>query len=133
MNIELPPPPFKIAWGPALCVAAGIAFVLGECYVPGKGIDVWKLLGFVMLFLIGTPFGWLALLCLLLSPLGIVIPLYDKFMFWLSLRRAPHSERTVLVPGQVLTFRPPIPADVPPTVKGFGSKPMTHPAEIVEI
>ena len=130
MNIELPPPPFKIAWGPALCVAAGIALVLCESYIPGKGIDVGMLLIIVMGFLFVPTGGWLAFPLVVLL---FVFALYDKFMFWLSLRRAPHSERTVLVPGQVLTFRPPIPADVPPTVKGFGSKPMTHPAEIVEI
>ena len=118
MNIELPPPTFKIAWGPALYVAAGIAIVLCESYIPGKGIDVGKLLIYVMGFLFVPTGGWLAFPLVVLL---FVFALYDKFMFWLSLRRAPHSERTVLVPGQVLTFRPPIPADVPPTVQGFGS------------
>jgi hypothetical protein len=133
MKAHLLEPPFKIAWGPVLCVAAGIACVLGDSYVPGQGIDVWKLLAYVVAFLFGSPFGWLVCLTLLVLPLMIVISLYEELIFWLSLRRAPHSDRTVLVPGQVLTFRPPIPADVPPTVQGFGSKPMTHPTEIVEI
>ena len=130
MKAHLLEPPFKIAWGPVLCVAAGIACGLVESYVPGQGIDVWKLLGLVMLFLFVPTGGWIALPFVVLS---LAFALYEELMFWLCLRRAPHSERTVLVSGQVLTFRPPIPADVPPTVKGFGSKPMTHPAEIVEI
>ena len=133
MKAHLLEPPFKIAWGPVLCVAAGIACVLGDSYVPGQGIDVWKLLAYVVAFLFGSPFGWLVCLTLLLLPLIIIFSLYDKLMFWLSLRRAPHSERTVSFQGQALTSRPPIPADVPPPVQGFWPKPMSHHAEIVEI
>ena len=133
MKAHLLEPPFKIAWGPVLCVAAGIAAVLGDCYVPGQGIDVWKLLAYVVAFLFGSPFGWLVCLTLLVLPLMIIFSLYDKLMFWLSLRRAPHSERTGSVPGQALTSRPPIPADVPPPVQGFWPKPISHHAEIVEI
>jgi hypothetical protein len=130
MNIELPPPPFKIAWGPVLWGASVIASILGVAYVPGEGINGATVIQYVMAMLFVPTGGWLAFPLVILL---FVFALYDKFMFWLSLRSAPHSERTVLVPGQVLTFRPPIPADVPPTVQGFGSKPMTHPTEIVEI
>ena len=130
MKAHLLEPPFKIAWGPVLCVAAGIACGLVESYVPGQGIDVWKLLGLVMLFLFVPTGGWIALPFVVLS---LAFALYEELMFWLSLRRAPHSERTGSVPGQALTSRPPIPADVPPPMQGFWQKPMCQHAEIVEI
>jgi len=120
MNIELPPPPFKIAWGPVLWGASVIASILGVAYVPGEGINGATVIQYVMAMLFVPTGGWLAFPLVVLL---FVVALYDKFMFWLSLRRAPHSDRTVLVPGQVLTFRPPSLRMSHPPCKDLGQNP----------
>ena len=123
MKVELPPPPTQIAWGPVLWVAAVIASVLAKAYVPGEGINGATVIQYVMAMLfVPTMMG----LAFPLAAVAILCALYDKTMFWLSLRRSIRQGRSAPSPTR-------IPAVVPPPVQGFGPKPMSHPAGILEI
>ena len=123
MKVELPPPPIQIAWGPVLWVAAVIASVLAAAYVPGEGINGGTLFLHVMC-LLGVPtMMWLAFP---LAALAILCALYDKTVFWLSLRRSIRQGRSAPSPTRT-------PAVVPPPVQVFCPKPMSHRAGILEI
>jgi len=117
MITELPPPPSKIAWGPVLWVVAIVASVLGQAYVPEKGIDEGCLLITVLGLLVVPTMGFLAIPML---GVALLAALYDKVMFWLSLRRAARPDHPVSLSGQVSEFQAPSPADVLPPLQGFG-------------
>jgi len=117
MIIELPPPPSKIAWGPVLWVVSALASMCWASYVPGDGIDGARLAPYAVCCVFVPPAG---LLAYPLLAVALPIALYDKIMFWLSLRRAARPDHPVSFSGQVSDFQAPTPADVLPPLQGFG-------------
>lgn len=130
MIIELPPPPSKIAWGPVFWMVSVIALILWKSYVPGEGINVGTLLIYIMAILFVPTAGYLAFP---LAVLALGLALYDKVMFWFSLRRASRPNHPISFPAKVSTFQAPSPADVPPPVRRFqgeSMRPIHQPIEI---
>lgn len=130
MIIELPPPPSKIAWGPVILVVSALASMLWASYVPGDGIDSARLAPYAVCCVFVLPAG---LLAYPLLAVALPIAIYDKVMFWFSLRRASRPNHPVSFPAKVSMFQAPSPADVPPPVRGFqgeSMRPIHQPIEI---
>jgi hypothetical protein len=130
MIIELPPPPLKIVWGQVLWVVSALASILWASYVPGEGIDGARLAPYAVCCVFVLPPG---LLAYPLLAVALPIALYDKVMFWFSLRRRARPDHSASFSGGVSVVQAPRPADVPPPLRGFQAGPMPSIQQPIEI